>query len=227
MIFTPIKRNEFLNEGVKMNFLSQILNVKEIVEKNNFELSKMDFDKINTNIGFKIINKFETESQIELEEDAKEMYSNYLTIDFQWSVRLNRTYYGAFTMLSLKQSLEYHDDIIRNYYDAVEYSDNYENPITVLEEVKNYYPIFSFCDGNAFCLDKRNSHIVFYDHSVFEFYDGHFNGKLIAANYNDLIERWSKVLFMEQFWGTNDSLNNNGINVSSAFFADFLKNLNN
>lgn len=210
-----------------MNYISQILNVKEIVENNNFEISKMDFNKIESKIGFNIINNFETESRIELGQNAKEMYSNYYEIDFQWSVRSNRNYYGAFTMLPLKQSLEYHDDLIRNYYDAVDYSVDYENPITVLEEIKNYYPIFSFCDGNAFCLDKRNSHIVFYDHSVFEFYDGHFNGKLIAENYDDLIERWSKVLFMEQFWGIEDNFNNDGINVSSAFFADLLKNLKN
>lgn len=210
-----------------MSLLSQIINAKEIAEQNNFEIDKSIFNKINHTTGAALIKKFETESQIILEQAVRDLYSEYLSIDFQWSVIANqKRFYGAFTMIPLEQSLQYHDELITNYYESVEYAYDYPNPEQVLEEIKNFYPIFIFQDGNAFCLDKRNSNIVFYDHSVFEFYDGNFNGILIAKDYCDLIEKWSKILFLEQFWWSKDSLNNDGIDLASESIASFINSVN-
>lgn len=210
-----------------MNLLLQIIHAKTIIEQKGFEIEKAVFNKSNQNDGMKLVEKFEYESQIHFEDQVKEIYSKYLSMDLQWFANINqKNYYGAFTMITLDQSLKYHNDLINLYYDSVDYADDYPNPEHVLDEIVNYYPIFIFKDGNAFCLDKRTSNVVLFDHSVFEFYDGNFNGKLIANSYSELIERWSMILFLEQFWWSKDSLNYDGINLTSHSMAEFIRLIN-
>lgn len=216
-----------MNNGDIMNLLLQIIQAKTIIEQKGFEIEKSIFNRSNQNNGVKLVEKFEYESQIYFEDQVKEIYYNYLSIDLQWFANVNlKKYYGAFTMITLDQSLKYHNDLINLYYDSVDYADDYPNPERVLDEIVNFYPIFIFNDGNAFCLDKRTSNIVFFDHSVFEFYDENFNGKLIANSYSELIERWSMILFLEQFWWSKDSLNNDGINLTSHSIAEFIRLIN-
>ena len=216
-----------MNNGDIMNLLLQIIQAKTIIEQKGFEIEKSIFNRSNQNNGVKLVEKFEYESQIYFEDQVKEIYYNYLSIDLQWFANVNfKKYYGAFTMITLDQSLKYHNDLINLYYDSVDYAGDYPNPERVLDEIVNFYPIFIFNDGNAFCLDKRTSNIVFFDHSVFEFYDENFNGKLIANSYSELIERWSMILFLEQFWWSKDSLNNDGINLTSHSIAEFIRLIN-
>lgn len=203
-----------------MDIKSLILNTAEKIKTSNLNLEKFELNS--TGASIEIRNVFEAQSGIKLNEEMTKLYSSFSDIDLQWSFKTDKSYYGAFTMIPLLKSLELHKNIIQNYYDAVEYAEDCQNPEAVLKEIENYYPLFTFSNGNAFCIDKRNSSIVLYDHSVFEFYGSHSNGKLIASDLSSLIEKWSKVLFMEQFWWYSDCLNSDGINLSGQMFTNFL-----
>ena len=126
-----------MNNGDIMNLLLQIIQAKTIIEQKGFEIEKSIFNRSNQNNGVKLVEKFEYESQIYFEDQVKEIYYNYLSIDLQWFANVNfKKYYGAFTMITLDQSLKYHNDLINLYYDSVDYADDYPNPERVLDEIE-------------------------------------------------------------------------------------------
>lgn len=203
-----------------MDLKSLISDTAEKIKNSNLNVEKLEFNPNGTSN--EIRNVFQTQSGISLNEEMTELYSSFSDIDLQWSFKSDKSYYGAFTMIPLLKSLELHKNIIQNYYDAVEYAEHCHDPEAVLKEIENYYPLFTFNNGNAFCIDKRNCSIILYDHSVFEFYDSNSNGKLIATDFTSLIKKWSKVLFMEQFWWYSDCMGSDGINLSGQMFTNFL-----
>ncbi len=68
----------------------------------------------------------------------------------------------------------------------------------VVEDFLHWYPVFRFANGDAFCYDDRNGRIVFLDHEVFDI-GINLHGLTIAQSIDILLEKWSKVLFIDLY----------------------------
>ncbi|MDT8719723.1 hypothetical protein IAI10_24120 [Clostridium sp. 19966] len=82
-------------------------------------------------------------------------------------------------------------------------------------------PVFRFPNDDMFCIDKRNGKVVFFEHDVFD--TGiNLHGLVIAKSIEDLIIKWSKVLFIDIYdWyeGVNEV---EGIDLSKDVYKTII-----
>ena len=95
-----------------------------------------------------------------------------------------------------------------------------EEQDVVINDITNWYPIFKFPNGDAFCYDKRNGKVVFYDHEVFDI-GINLHGLIISETIDSLLEKWSKVLFVD-IYDWYDGVNEEGIDLSKPVYKNIL-----
>ncbi len=96
-----------------------------------------------------------------------------------------------------------------------------ENQEIVTYDLKNWYPIFRFSNGDAFCYDKRNGKIVFFEHDVFDT-GVNLHGLVIAESLDSLLENWSKALFID-IYDWFDGVNEHGIDLRRPIYKDIVQ----
>lgn len=95
-------------------------------------------------------------------------------------------------------------------------SDSIPDIEKIVSDIRNWIPLFSFPNGDAFCLDRRNNKIVFYEHEVFD--TGiNLHGLVIANNIEELIIKWSKVLFID-IYDWYEGVDDDGIDLSREIY---------
>lgn len=96
-----------------------------------------------------------------------------------------------------------------------------ENQDAVINDLKHWYPIFSFANGDAFCYDKRNGKVVFFEHEVFDT-GVNLNGFVIADTIDSLLEKWSKILFVD-IYDWYEGVNEHGIDLSKPVYEEIMQ----
>lgn len=96
-----------------------------------------------------------------------------------------------------------------------------ENQDAVINDLKHWYPIFSFANGDAFCYDKRNGKVVFFEHEVFDT-GVNLNGLVIADTIDSLLEKWSKILFVD-IYDWYEGVNEHGIDLSKPIYEKIMQ----
>ncbi|GED28839.1 hypothetical protein BAG01nite_49410 [Brevibacillus agri] len=88
--------------------------------------------------------------------------------------------------------------------------------MALINDWPNWIPIIRFMNGDAFCINKKDTlqTVVFLEHDVM---DGgpYIHGLTVALNIIDLMEKWSKVGFVELFdW--SQYVKDNSLDVTHA-----------
>lgn len=90
-----------------------------------------------------------------------------------------------------------------------------------------WIPIISFSNGDSFCIESRDKSlpIVFLEHDVM---DGgpNLHGLRIASNFENLMENWSKVAFVDTFdWA--EVVNEMGLDIMHSYFNELRMRISN
>lgn len=130
-------------------------------------------------------------SDLQLEDNTRYIYEHYKSFDIVWHD--NNKYIGSIKFVSsicLDKEHEKLIDVMNEFYDTD--SDDLE----IVDDITNWYPLFYFPNGDAFCLDNRNGNVVFYEHEIYEG-EKNLHGLLIAKTINELFEKWSYFHFVD------------------------------
>ena len=117
---------------------------------------------------------------------VRRVYETYASFSAVWFSRQEK-YLGCTRLIG-------YDRLMQECYDMD--ADEYE----IAEDIQNWYPLFRFGNGDAFCLDIRNGAVVFFEHDVVD--DGqNLHGLRIADSVNDLFDKWSRIHFADYcYW---------------------------
>lgn len=153
-----------------------------------------------------------------ISDEIKYIYNNYKEFLINWEEN-NQEFHGFVNFIPYENILLEHNEICE-IAECME--DNLiENQESVIDDLKNWYPIFKFPNGDAFCYDKRNGKIVFFEHEVFDI-GVNLNGLIIAESIVDLLNIWSRVLFMD-IYDWYEGVNEHGIDLSKSIYSKVLE----
>ena len=119
-----------------------------------------------------------------------------------------------------------YERILSEYKEMCEIAESMEDDLIedqdiVINDLKNWYPIFKFPNGDAFGYDKRNGKIVFFEHEVFDT-GVNLHGLVIADSIDSLMENWSKILFVD-IYDWYKGVDEHGIDLDKSIYEMILK----
>lgn len=160
-----------------------------------------------------------------IDEKVKYVYEKYKTFDLVWFK--DGKYFGEINFVPYINLEKEHADLVsimEDIYD-IELDD-----LKIYQSIINWYPIFYFANGDAFCVDKRDGSIRFYDHEIYDYSKSEeYNywedvgvfGIKIANSINELYEKWAKIHFADVYdWYA--ICNENGIDVGSDLALKYI-----
>lgn len=205
-----------------MNLLNLIENTCGFINQcNKIQVLRCDMHLNNEKCDF---NDLENEIGFKFKENIKEVYSRYKSINLSWEIEETRER-GYFNLIPC-------DNLYSYYKEQVEISeeligdDEREDLECILEDVRNWIPFCTFPNGDAFCIERRNSKVVFYEHEVFD--SGiNLHELVIAKSIEDLIIKWSKVLFIDIYDWYDGVYEQEGIDLSKDVYKNIINIANN
>ena len=144
----------------------------------------------------------------EVNSEVKNVYRHYKIFDLVWLH--NNKCIGEVHFVSYKNLEREHNElegIMRKFYDVK--WDRY----SIVQDIKNWYPLFKFNNGDAFCLDIRNGRVVLYEHEVFDV-GKNLHGLTIAKSLNDLFDKWGHIHFKNVYYW-DEICDEDGIDIDS------------
>ncbi len=154
---------------------------------------------------------------IGVNDNVKYIYENYKMFDLVWFK--DGKYYGEVNFVPYVNLEKEHADLVAIMEDMY---DKEIDDLKIYQSIINWYPLFYFANGDAFCVDKRDGYIRFYDHEVFDYMEdvGIFGIK-IANSINDLFEKWEIIHFADVYYW-DKICNDDGIDVDSEFVKEYI-----
>jgi len=153
---------------------------------------------------------------LSLDENTQYIYEHYSKFEMVWHNE-NNQYIGCIHFVPSTRLSEEHKELVETMescYDIV------LDEMNIAEDIRNWYPLFYFPNGDALCLDARNGAVVFYEHEIFE---GEINlhGLLIATSINELLEKWSYFHFADVYdW--SEVVNEKGIDLNCEMINKYV-----
>lgn len=154
--------------------------------------------------------------KITLNESTKYIYEHYKFFEVVWHNEKNK-YMGSINFVSgIDLDIEHMElmEIMNECYDID------LDELEIVEDIKHWYPLFYFPNGDAFCLDIRNGTVVFYEHEIYEG-EKNLHGLLIATSINDLYEKWSRFHFKD-IYDWSEVVNEEGIDLECEVIKEYL-----
>ncbi len=184
---------------------------------------KINDIRFSTPIKINELENLENELKFQFPKELRDIYILQASdIQFRWqteqSVFGTNCNKGEFYLLSPFSILEQYKDMI----DIAEEikgnaeSENDEGVMAINNDWIHWVPIIQFSNGDAFCIDKRNFEIVFFEHDVI---DGgpNLHGIKIANCYKELISKWSALAFVDIYhW--DEVCDEDGIDINNEQF---------
>ncbi|MBO5087695.1 MAG: SMI1/KNR4 family protein [Lachnospiraceae bacterium] len=151
--------------------------------------------------------------QLKADKDVLEIYEKYKRVKIIWK-HIPSGDYGEVDFVALDEIEKEHNSLVNIMHELYQYIENDKEQIKT--DVENWFPIFRFSNGDMFCVDSRNGHVVFYEHEVYDTgIDLH--GLVIANDINELFDKWSKCKFFDLYdW--SKGVNNQGLDLSKQVF---------
>lgn len=185
--------------------------ISKIEENIDINIIKRDIFKCNRNYNFELFT-------YGISEKAKYLYNNYGKFLLYWES-------NTFKINGFIDFVPY-EQIFIDHLEMCEMLNKLEKDLideqdVVMNDIKNWYPIFRFPNGDTFCYDKRNGKIVFYEHEVFD--TGiNLHGIIIANSLDSLLEKWSKSLFVD-IYDWSEGVNEQGIDLDKPVFKKVIQ----
>lgn len=215
-----------------MDFYNVITDAVKILKNNSLSIDCYEYG--NADINFEAKKKIAENKGFFIRSDELEkIYKERTFVDLQWQGKINENNaYGGIKLLPIEQAIKKHEMFIEMYYDSLNYIDDSDRKKAkeVIKSLENMYPIIELDSADAFCIDTTTDNIVYFDHSVFEYYDSDINGLIISESIESLFEKWSKILFLNNFWWkqrNSRGLKDNEIDLSNTMFTDIIAMCNN
>ena len=171
----------------------------------NIEIVKSIILKCKMNYSFELF-------EFGISEEMKYIYNNYKRYMLSWEEKAQK--------LSGYINFIPYENILCELAESMD-KDLIENQDAVINDLKHWYPIFSFANGDAFCYDKRNGKVVFFEHEVFDT-GVNLNGFVIADTIDSLLEKWSKILFVD-IYDWYEGVNEHGIDLSKPVYEEIMQ----
>ena len=152
-----------------------------------------------------------------ISDEMKYLYNNYKRFTLHWEDSIQRLN-GFVDFVPYDKILEENKFICEIAKDME--ADLIEEQDVVINDITHWYPIFKFPNGDAFCYDKRNGNVVFYDHEVFDI-GINLHGLIISEMIDSLLDKWSRVLFVD-IYDWYDGVNEEGIDLSKPVYKNIL-----
>ncbi|MBO4863451.1 MAG: hypothetical protein J5517_03745 [Eubacterium sp.] len=152
---------------------------------------------------------------IEIDDNVKNIYEHYKLFNLVWFKE--GKYWGEINYVPYEDLDKEHEELVeimKEIYDTN--GDKYE----LVSDIMNWYPLFYFGNGDAFCLDKRNGNVVLYEHEVYDS-GKNLHGLIIARTIDDLYYKWSKIHFADVYYW-DKICNDEGIDINSEFAHKYL-----
>ena len=177
-----------------------------------------------------VLDELETKLEYKLPVILRDFYLNQASsVSFSWMVGNQDVFgrdctYGKIQIPSPYELLDLVLEMKGMVQEAIQNSEELatnEGLRALVDDWEYWIPISIFTNGDAFCIStKKDGEIVFLEHDVM---DGgpNIHGLKIANNFDDLINKWSKVAFVDIYdWskGTNDE----GIDLSNIIYSKLL-----
>lgn len=203
----------------------KISEIEEFCEQKYIEnkpITKNELENVENELGFIFPNSLR---QFYLNKSAGLQYS--------WTVvqDLFRLEYdnGWLHILSPNEILLFHKEIkviIEETVQNKEISDFDEEIIESVKDWEYWIPIVLFPNGDAFCIDKKSDYknVLFLEHDVMDS-GPNLHGLKLAKNFDDLLDKWSKVAFIDIFDWT-EGVDSDGINLKKQIYKPLLELIN-
>jgi len=204
-----------------VNHVRQKLSQSELIQ-----MSEVSYDKP---VSQEEIIEIETNLSFRFPESLRSFYLNESSmLHFSWRLHNDvedhfgeECRYGGLDLNSptqIKAAYEEMKEMIEDGKSELEeeYDEGWE---ALVKDWSYWIPIISFQNGDAFCIDTRNEAIVYLEHDVM---DGGptIHGTILSLNFDDLIQKWSRIGFVEIYDWT-EGVDEKGINISSPIFNQF------
>lgn len=177
----------------------------------NIEIIKRDIMKCKMNYSFKLF-------EFGISEETKYIYNNYKRYMLFWE-ETDQKLSGYINFIPY-ESISRKNKELCDFAESVD-DELIENQGQVIDDLKQWYPIFSFANGDAFCYDKRTGKVVFFEHEVFDT-GVNLNGFVIADTIDSLLEKWSKILFVD-IYDWYEGVNEHGIDLSKPVYEEIMQ----
>lgn len=118
-----------------------------------------------------------------LSDGLKKIYSKYKKIKLVWEMQQTKER-GYFELIPFNNLYSYHRELV-GITELFMDDNSIENANFITEDIRNWIPVITFPNGDAFCIDIRNNKIVFFEHDVFDT-GANLHGLVIAENIDRL-----------------------------------------
>ncbi len=154
----------------------------------------------------------------ELAPEVQYIYNHYNEFILAWENAAGK-YLGQINFVAFADIEKEHRKLVA-IMEAI--YDTRLDDLNIYQSIINLYPLFCFANGDAFCLDKRDGSIRFYDHEVYDgMEDVGIFGVKIANSINDLFEKWGQLHFADVYYW-DEVCNEDGIDVKSELAQRFI-----
>lgn len=188
--------------------------VMEILEKNNdiVQVNKCEYKLEHNEYSYELFKN-------NISENSKFIYNTYSLFKLDWKSKVNKDR-GFIDFIPYSKLIMEHEKLCSEIEDIE--NDIIEEQDKAIEDIRHWYPLFGFPNGDKFCFDDRTGKIVFFEHDVFD-YGINLHGLVIADSIDLLLTDWSKILFID-IYDWFEGVNDKGLDISKKIF-DFVRGL--
>lgn len=158
-----------------------------------------------------------------LNSSLEKVYSKYKKLKISWECKYSNDN-GYLELLNYKESFFKQEELLELTKNFIE-DDSTVGIDIISEDIRNWLPIFRFPNDDMFCIDKRNEKVVFFEHDVFDT-GMNLHGLVIAKSIEDLILKWSKVLFID-IYDWYEGVDEDGIDLKKQVYKSIISLANN
>lgn len=184
---------------------------KNLIETTNkksdvIQVKKCEYLLQNNDYSFDLFNH-------QLTENSKLLYNTYASFELYWQSSVTHMR-GFVHFVPYPKLTDEHEKLCLAISEIDR--DVIENQNKVIEDIRHWFPVFLFPNGDKFCFDDRTHQILFYEHDVFD--SGiNLHGLLIAESIDVLLSEWSKLLFVDIYDWT-EGVSDKGIDINKPIF---------
>jgi hypothetical protein len=150
-----------------------------------------------------------------INEETKYVYQHYSKFELGWYK--DNKYKGSVSFVPYSRLNGEHKDFVDLMEDVYDCN---EDELGISEDIHNWYPVFNFPNGDAFCLDKRTGAIVLWAHDSLEG-DLCMHGIKVANSIDDLFKKWSEIQFTDIYYW-DEVVNEDGIDLESEKLKKYM-----
>ncbi len=181
--------------------------IKKINNKKIISITKLDVKTCENDYAFELFKP-------PVSDEVKKIYNTYTLFKLSWECNTNKQR-GFVNFVPYQRIIPEHENLCAEIDDVER--EQIDNQDKVICDIKHWYPVFTFPNGDKFCYDDRTGKIHFYEHDVFDI-GINLHGLVIADSIDSLFKNWSNILFVD-IYDWSEGVNEHGIDICKEIFG--------